>query len=182
MQIISGKYKGLRLKGFQIEKTRPTTSRVRESLFAMLNPYLEGAKVLDLFAGTGALGIEALSNGAYSCLFIEKNGKMLKELEKNLTKVEEPYLIVSGDFKKVVGQFDLIFLDPPYQSDYLNHALDLIKKKKLLLNNGIIVCEYGEKKFDTNGYKIIKEKKYNNKNILILEKMEVEQSGERPDC
>ncbi len=182
MQIISGKYKGLRLKGFQIEKTRPTTSRVRESLFAMLNPYLNGASVLDLFAGTGALGIEALSNGAASCLFVEKNVKMVNELKKNLTKVEEPYIIVSGDFKKVVGHFDLIFLDPPYQSDYIKQALLLINKKDLLSKNGIVVCEYQLKNFDITNYKIIKEKNYNNKNILILGKMEVEQSGERPDC
>ena len=181
MQIISGKYKGLKLDGYSVKGTRPTMARVRESLFATIQGFLEGAEVLDLFAGTGILGIEALSNGAHSCTFVEKNAKMILVLENNLKKINNSYQIIKSDFRKIKGKFDIIFLDPPYDSNYLKIALDLILENEILKENGIIVCET-EKEIQYRNFKIIKEKKYGKKEIKILKKMEVENNGEGPDC
>ena len=168
MRIISGKYKGKKLLGHDIDGTRPTMSRVRESLFAMLNPYLKNAVVLDLFAGTGLLGIEALSNGAAKCVFVENNKKMFKLLKKNIEDIENTELFCF-DFKKIEGKYDIIFLDPPYNKDFIQQSLNLIKEKDLL-NNGIIVCEYENEVFDILDFKIIKEKKYGSKKIMVLKK------------
>ena len=170
MKIISGKYKGLKITGEKIIGTRPTMARVRESLFAILTPYLKDAHVLDLFAGTGALGIQALSNGAKSCVFVEKNKKMSKILLNNLINIEEEYKVLAIDFSKINGCYDLIFLDPPYQSNLLEKALQLIKDKQLLTLGGLIICESEKEKMCYNGYEIIKEKKYGRKKIIIITK------------
>lgn len=174
MNIISGKYKNLKISGYDVLGTRPTTNRIRESLIATISPFLQNATVLDLFAGTGSLGIEALSNGALSCTFVEINAKMIKELQKNLEKVTDDHQIIKTDFRKIKGKYDIIFLDPPYQSEYLNEALFTIKNEKLLNKNGIVVCEFQNEEVNILGFKIFKEKKYGDKKILILKNMEVE--------
>jgi 16S rRNA (guanine966-N2)-methyltransferase len=121
MRIISGKYKGHQLVSFSADHIRPTTDRVKESLFNMIQGSVEGAQVLDLFSGTGNLGLEALSRGAASVLFVEKNRKSIQILEKNLSKlrVEEPYQVLQKDvigfLQNYQGEpFDLIFADPPF--------------------------------------------------------------------
>ncbi len=121
MRIISGKYKGHQLVSFNADHIRPTTDRVKESLFNMIQNHMDGAKVLDLFSGTGNLGLEALSRGAESVQFVEKNRKSIQILEKNLEKlkVDEPYQILQKDvisyLEKYEGDgFDLIFADPPF--------------------------------------------------------------------
>lgn len=121
MRIISGKYKGHQLVSFSADHIRPTTDRVKESLFNMIQGSMEGARVLDLFSGTGNLGLEALSRGAQSVLFVEKNRKSIDILEKNIAKlkVDEPYQILQKDVLKFLQSyqgepFDLIFADPPF--------------------------------------------------------------------
>lgn len=121
MRIISGKYKGHPLVSFQADHIRPTTDRVKESLFNMIQNHIEDARVLDLFSGTGNLGLEALSRGAKEVLFVEKSKKSIQILEKNLAKlkVEEPYRIQQKDvisfLKSYDGEpFDIIFADPPF--------------------------------------------------------------------
>jgi len=121
MRIISGKYKGHQLVSFSADHIRPTTDRVKESLFNMIQMHIEGARVLDLFSGTGNLGLEALSRGADSVLFVEKNRKSIQILEKNIgkLKVSEPHQILQKDvltfLKNYEGPaFDLIFADPPF--------------------------------------------------------------------
>ena len=121
MRIISGKYKGHQLVSFSADHIRPTTDRVKESLFNMIQMQIEGARVLDLFSGTGNLGLEALSREAASVLFVEKNRKSIQILEKNLEKlkVTDPYKILQKDvlsfLKSYEGEpFDLIFADPPF--------------------------------------------------------------------
>lgn len=93
MRVISGKYKGKKLDGFNIDGTRPTMDRVKESLFASINSYIENSVCLDLFAGSGSLGIEALSNGAKKCYFVDNSKEILKILEKNLTGIDNSILI-----------------------------------------------------------------------------------------
>lgn len=169
MRVISGIYKGRNLKGFTIEGTRPTMARVKESVFAMLQNEIQGKKVLDLFAGSGALGIEALSNGAMSCLFVDNNKIACDTLKEN-TKGMKQVSILKADFltylKNTKEQFDLIFLDPPYNKNLLVPAITLIEERNLLRKNGLLFCEYEKEEF-TSTFSLWKEKKYGSTYIRI---------------
>ncbi len=175
MRIISGKYKGREIKGYNIDGTRPTMDRVKESLFASIQNYVKGSICLDLFAGSGGLGIEALSEGALSCYFVDNNKIVIDTLRQNLTKlkVEEDYFLIKKDYvealKTLDTKFDIIFLDPPYHLNMMNNAIDLIIKNDLLNDGGIIVCEYEEGTVNCD-LQILKEKKYGSKNVTILKK------------
>lgn len=172
MKVISGKYKGKILKGFDIEGTRPTMDRVKESLFGTIQNYLTNSICLDLFAGSGSLGIEALSNGAKSCYFVDNSKEILKVLKSNLDKVDSAYIIEDNydKFLKTTDKrFDIIFLDPPYAKNLIKPSIKRILELNLLNDEGIIVCEYELEKFDCD-LKIIKEKRYGSKNIRIYKK------------
>ena len=124
MRIVSGKYKGKKIAGYDLLGTRPTMNRVKESLFAMLQPILTDSICLDLFAGSGNLGFEALSQGAREVVLVDKNHQALQVMKKNaaLLQIEEKISFYQGDFKKILAQlqgqkFTLIFLDPPYETD-----------------------------------------------------------------
>lgn len=175
MRIISGKYKGREIKGYNIEGTRPTMDRVKESLFASIQNYVKGSICLDLFAGSGGLGIEALSEGALSCYFVDNNKIVIDILKKNLTslKVEEDYFLIKKDYVEALKtfdmKFDIIFLDPPYHLNMMNNAIDLIIKNNLLNDGGIIVCEYEEGTVNCD-LQILKEKRYGSKNVTIFKK------------
>ncbi len=175
MRIISGKYKGREIKGYNIDGTRPTMDRVKESLFASIQNYVKGSVCLDLFAGSGGLGIEALSEGALSCYFVDNNKIVIDTLRQNLTKlkVEEEYFLIKKDYVEALKtfdiKFDIIFLDPPYHLNMMNNAIDLIIKNNLLNDGGIIVCEYEEGTVNCD-LKVLKEKKYGSKNVTILKK------------
>ncbi len=170
MRIISGKYKGRKLEGFTIDGTRPTMDRVKESLFGSIQNYLKDAYVLDLFAGSGSLGLEALSNGAKEVYLIDNNNIAINTINNN-SKNMDGVNILKTDYQKYLKhcnkKFDIIFLDPPYDLNLINPSLELIKKYSLLNENGIIVCEY-EKEQINPIYNIIKEKKYSSTNIMIL--------------
>lgn len=173
MRIISGKYKGKKLKGFNIEGTRPTMDRVKESLFAMIQNYLTESTVLDLFAGSGALGLEAISNGAKTCYLIDNNKEAIKTIKENSMNMDENINIILVDYKKFLKEtdmtFDIIFLDPPYQSNQLNKALKIIEERDLLNKGGIVICEYEIGTPITN-LNLLKEKSYGPKNIKIYGK------------
>ena len=135
MRIISGKYKGKKLEGFNIIGTRPTMDRVKESLFGMIQNYINGSIVLDLFAGSGALGLEAISNGAKKCYFIDNNIEAIKTIKNNSINVQEDLEIINTDYKKFLKntneKFDIIFLDPPYEANNLNKALRIIEERDI---------------------------------------------------
>ena len=136
MRVISGKYKGKQLQGFDIEGTRPTMDRVKESLFAMIQNEVKDSICLDLFAGSGSLGIEALSNGASKCYFVDKHKEIGQILKNNLKNIENSILI-QKDYKDALKEFqnvkfDIIFLDPPYQMNLINPSIELILKYDLL--------------------------------------------------
>ena len=175
MRVISGLYKGKKLLGDNIEGTRPTMDRVKESLFGIIQNKVKCSICLDLFAGSGALGIEALSNGALSCYFVDNNKKVIDILNKNTLNIKGSNIIFSEynealkKFKNNNIKFDIIFLDPPYKLNLIEPSLKMIKAYDLLNDNGIIVCEYETEVFN-NIYTIIKEKKYGSKNIRILKK------------
>ncbi|MEG1900476.1 MAG: 16S rRNA (guanine(966)-N(2))-methyltransferase RsmD, partial [Bacilli bacterium] len=180
MKIISGKYKGRSLKGITLINTRPTMDRVKESLFAIINYYLDDSTVLDLFSGTGNLGIEALSNKSKTCYFVDNNKLAIKTIkenikELNITEFTEVLLMDYHNalifFKKKNIKFDVIFLDPPYKMDVVNDIIKDILKLEILNSKGIIVCEVDNnnnlKEFDSLDK--IKEKKYADKYIVIYE-------------
>lgn len=176
MKVIQGKHKGTILKGFDIDGTRPTMDRVKESLFAMIQDKIKDSIVLDLFSGSGNLGIEALSMGAKKCYFVDKNSIACKTIKENLDKVKEDGEVVKLDYldalKTFDTKFDFIFLDPPYNTDYINKSIELITEYGLLNNHGYIVCETNDinKVAKPNNYVVYKERKYGDKIVIILVK------------
>lgn len=173
MRVISGKYKGKNLIGFNIDGTRPTMDRVKESLFGIIQNYIKDSAVLDLFAGSGSLGIEALSNGASSCYFFDNNIELINIIKKNTMGMSGIH-VMKSDYNNSLEilkdsniKFDIIFLDPPYKLNLINDCLNKIYKYNLLNKDGIIVCEYENENIETDKYDLIKEKSYGNKNIKI---------------
>lgn len=178
MKIISGKYKGRNIEGFTIDGTRPTMDRVKESLFAMIQSYIDEANVLDLFSGSGNLALEALSEGAKSITLVDSNYKAIKVINNNLKNIGiNDAKVLNMDYKKAIEvldeKFDIIFLDPPYKTNYIEESLKLISKYNILSNNGIIVCESDslDKIVYDDNYKSIKDKKYGDKYVVILKKV-----------
>ena len=170
MRIISVKYKGKKLDGFDIEGTRPTMDRVKESLFGIIQNNLKDSICLDLFAGSGSLGIEALSNGASICYFVDKNKQILNILKNNLKgiensiPIEKDYLMALEELK--TKKFDIIFLDPPYKYNLITPSIQKIMEFDMLNKDGIIVCEYENEDIKCD-LKLLKTKKYGSKNIKI---------------
>lgn len=177
MRVISGKYKGKNLLGFDVLGTRPTMDRVKESMFGIIQSRIKDSICLDLFAGSGSLGIEALSNGARECYFVEKNNEIYDLLEKNLIGVDGNILIKS-DYKDALNsfvkkniKFDIIFLDPPYKLCLINDILDFIFMNDLLNDDGIVVCEYEVEKVLSNKFEELKTKKYGSKMVTFYRKL-----------
>ena len=173
MRVISGRYKGKILDGFDINGTRPTMDRVKESLFGSIQGYLEDSVCLDLFAGSGSLGIEALSNGASTCIFVDNSKQILPILKKNLNGIEGSILIEDdylNALKKINKKIDIVFLDPPYKNNLIKPAIEALIDYDLLNDDALIICEYESEVLDFP-FPIIKEKKYGDKTILIYKKM-----------
>lgn len=176
MKVISGILKGRIIKGFDIEGTRPTMDRVKESLFASIQNYVRDSTVLDLFAGSGSLGIEAISNGASMCYFNDKNIKCTNIIKENLKKfnVEDSAKVLSLDYKMCLKYlkennitFDIILLDPPYKDRTLIDIAKYIYDNNMLNKNGIIVFEVDDLYVNLDFYLEIKNKKYGDKYIII---------------
>ncbi len=175
MKIISGIYKGRILDGFDIAGTRPTMDRVKESLFAMIQDYIKDSTILDLFSGSGNLGIEALSNGAKTAYLVDNNKIAINTINSNLKKLNiNNATVIKGDYQKILKEikikFDLIFLDPPYKTDYLEQSIKLILENNLLKEDGLLICESSslDKIVYPSNLEIYKEKKYGDKFVVIL--------------
>ena len=181
MKIISGKYKGRVLEGFDIDGTRPTMDRVKESLFSMIQNNIPNSKVLDLFSGSGNLGFEAVSEGASYAYLVDHNKKAIDTMRKNQKMIGiDSIEIVYLDYKKALTefynrkvQFDIIFLDPPYKTNYIEESIKLIDEYNLLKEDGIIVCESDnlDKVIYSKTFHSIKDKKYGDKYIVLLKKI-----------
>ncbi len=182
MRIITGKARGIRLDTLEGEATRPTAERVKEAVFSMLQFDIENRTVLDLFAGSGQMGLEALSRGAESAVFVDKSKNAIKIIEKNIAKTKLAHSCTvnnsdSLDFiKRNKGKkFDIIFVDPPYASGLYAPVLKCLYENEILKPSTIVICES-----DFNGilehdadlqsvYSIKKTSKYSKTVITILE-------------
>lgn len=171
MRVISGKYKGLKLKGFDINGTRPTMDRVKESLFGIIFPYLQDAIILDLFAGSGSLGIEALSNGAKKAYFVDNSHIPITTIKENLKNIKEEHEVLNMNYSKALEileeKFDIVFLDPPYDKNLITPSIKKLKEKKLLNEGALIICEYEKENIECD-LELVKEKKYGSKYIKIF--------------
>jgi 16S rRNA (guanine(966)-N(2))-methyltransferase RsmD len=184
MRIIAGKYKGRSLKTLTGLETRPTTDKIKEALFSMIGPYFNGGNVLDLYAGTGNLGFEAISRGCNHAIFIDQNPKAIQLIHENAQNlnVHDQIEIYRNDaaraLKKLAKRdllFDYIFLDPPYHLRQIEKIITEITLKTLLHPDGIIVIEH-EKQYQINpiksGYQLIKENTHGISTLSILKKGE----------
>lgn len=147
MRVITGTARGRRLETLAGDDTRPTTDRVKEGLFSALQFEIEGRRVLDLFAGSGQLGIEALSRGAAGCVFVDKNPQAVEVIRRNLqaAHLQAGAQVICQDalayIRHATERFDILFLDPPYAADLLAAALEPAALR--LMPGGVIVCESG---------------------------------------
>lgn len=182
MRIISGQNRGTKLNTLEGKNTRPTLDRVKESLFNIINLKLEDAIVLDLFAGSGALGLEALSRGAKQTIFCDNAQDAIKVITQNIEKTrnKENSLLLKMSYEKALQEIknkavalDIIFLDPPYESNFYFKSLELIKQYKLLKDDGIIIVETDDKErtlnyIDNEYFDIYDIRKYGRVSLIFL--------------
>lgn len=182
MRVISGKARGTKLSSIESLSTRPTLDRVKESLFNIIQNNLKGAVVLDLFAGSGQLGIEALSRGADKAYLCDINRDAVKMIKQNLekTKLKDKAVVINEDYKKALRtlntneKFDIIFIDPPYKEDIaVDSIIDIIHESKLK-ENGIMIIETDEIERDLReinkieNIKIIDQRKYGRASLIFI--------------
>jgi 16S rRNA (guanine(966)-N(2))-methyltransferase RsmD len=180
MRVISGSAKGVQLKTPQGDLTRPTTDRVKEALFSIIQFELPGATVLDLFGGTGQLGIEALSRGAVNAVFVDAREDACKLIRENLrrAKLDGQGSVCRSDYlsflKRCRQKFTVIFLDPPYAEVFLENSLKIISEIDILQSGGIIVSERPVGKdilLELDGFDRSRDYKYGKTLLTIYRKM-----------
>lgn len=176
MRVIAGKYRGKKLKEFDLSSTKPTLDRVKESLFSSIQFDLIDARVLDLFAGTGALGIESLSRGAMCVDFVDYNIEAIKIIKQNLQGIDAKYNVIKSDYMAYLKQakcdnkqYDIVLLDPPFDTDFGIKAIEYILNNNLLSDNGIIMYErlYSPFELNIDGYKY-NQKKYGTVGVVKI--------------
>lgn len=153
MRVVAGERKGLPLKAVDSMTTRPTTDKVKESIFNMIGPYFEGGTALDLFAGSGGLGIETLSRGAEKAIFVEKDGRAFQILQENIKKCryeDDAELFRTDAMRAVKGLvkrdivIDYVFIDPPYHKKMYYDLVETLVENEKIARTGFIVCEHGK--------------------------------------
>lgn len=181
MRVIAGTAKRLQLKTVKGDNTRPTTDRIKETLFNMLQNDIEGCRFLDLFSGSGAIGIEALSRGAKEAVFVENNKEAINCIKENLifTKLVNSGIVMSYDVMTAISmlegrnaKFDIVFMDPPYNKEIEKEVLDRLKQSEIIDSDTMIIVEAS---LNTSfsylrdmGYELFNEKKYKtNKHMFI---------------
>lgn len=147
MRIVSGKYGGRPLKTLEGKTTRPTSDKVRGAMFNMIGPYFNGGRVLDLFAGSGGLSIEAISRGMAQAVLVERDRKAQDIIKKNIamTQEEEKFQLLQMEANQALAQlsgtFNLVFLDPPYAKEEIAETITQLCQKGLLAEDILVVCE-----------------------------------------
>ncbi len=182
MRIISGTMRGTKLYTLEGDNTRPTLDRVKEALFSKINFEIQDATILDLFAGSGALGLESLSRGAEKLFLCDNSRDAIKIIIQNIekTKTKDKVSLLNMDYKKALeelkkqdAKFDIVFLDPPYKTEFAEYAAKYIVENELLKQNGLIVLETDDKdkvlkNLDTNILEIKEIKKYGRVYLLFI--------------
>ena len=180
MRVISGTARGVVLKTPDGMKTRPTSDRVKEALFSIIQFDLPGTCVLDLFGGTGQLGIEALSRGASQAVFVDEADAACRLIRENLkrTGFSDRAEVCRSDYAAFLRtnrkKFDIILLDPPYAEVFLENSLKMITEIDILQSGGIIVCEHASDKvisIDIQGFERSKNYKYGNTMLTLYRKV-----------
>ncbi len=192
MRIITGAARGTKLYTLEGEDTRPTTERTKEAIFSMIQFDIEGRRVLDLYAGSGQLGLEALSRGADFCMFIDANPAAMDIVKKNIEKThmgDKSKTLISDArnyLRKIKGgeKYQLVFIDPPYKDSIVPDVLDKLAKYDIVSAGGIIVCESEEElniEADaelSRHYTVKRQTGYGKKvHITLLEKKDIENEG-----
>ena len=179
MRVITGKARGVVLKTPDGLATRPTADRVKEALFSIIQFELAGKRVLDLFGGTGQLGIEAVSRGAKYAVFVDESENACRLIRENLkrARMEQDASVIRSDYQVYLGKcrekFDIIFLDPPYAEQYLENSLKIITEIDILQSGGIIVTERPLGKaltWEISGYERSRDYKYGKTVITLYRK------------
>lgn len=179
MRIITGEYRGRRLESPAGYDVRPTSDKVKEAVFNIIMNEVWDATCVDLFAGTGNLGLEALSRGAKKCYFGDNSWESINLIKNNvkMCRAEDKSVIIAGDYSKILGRInekvDIFFLDPPYKDGLYENCLEIIDSLDLLSEEGIIVAEHGVRDYvpETVGsLEIIKERKYGKIMVTIYAK------------
>lgn len=180
MRIISGKYGGRKLKAFKADHIRPTTDRVKETLFNKIQAYLGDARVLDLYAGTGSLGLEALSRGASHVVAVELNRKSQSIIKQNvqLLKIQDEYELVGDDvfkYLKYVSEqkFDVIFVDPPFTKAIAHDSMEALAAADILSENGVLAIESSKQERiddDYAGLELLDRKNFGDKYLSLFRK------------
>lgn len=182
MRIISGTMRGTKLYTLEGDNTRPTLDRVKEALFSKINYEIQDATILDLFAGSGALGLESLSRGAEKVFLCDNSRDAIKIINQNIekTKTKDKVSLLNMDYKKALEElriqkikFDIVFLDPPYKTDFAEDAAKYIVENKLLKEEGFIILETDEKErvlnnLDTDILEVKEIKKYGRVYLLFI--------------
>ena len=184
MRVIAGKARRILLKSLEGEATRPTLDRYKETLFNTMQAYIPGSYFIDVFAGTGSIGIEALSRGAEKAVFIENSKKALAVINENLekTRLSDSAEVIAADAVSALiriehtGPADVIFIDPPYNRGYEIQVLKLLHSSKLVGEDTLVVVEAsnetGLSDMETAGYRILKTKDYRTNRHIFMQKEE----------
>lgn len=179
MKIISGFLKGRKVDGYTIPGTRPTMDRVKESVFGMIQNDIHDSIVLDLFAGSGSLGIEAISNGAKKAYFVDHNRKCIEGINRNIKEfdISSYSEVLCCDYMEALKsfhnmKFNIIFLDPPYASRDIPKIIEYLLQNDMLEEDSKIICEISDisLKKEYDNLSIWKEKKYSDKYVVIYRK------------
>lgn len=183
MRVISGTYGGRPLKSLAGENTRPTADKLKETIFNIIGPYFRGGNVLDLYAGSGALGIEAVSRGMDTATLVDSNYEAIQVISENvqMTKEENKFNTMKSQARYALNtlasreeKFSLIFLDPPYGEQTVENDIQELIQKSLLADIAVIVCEVAadvELPEEIEGTEKWDERKYGNKKIVIYQKV-----------
>ena len=181
MRIITGKHKGRKLYTLEGKNTRPMMDRMKESIFSIIGPYFDGDIVLDLFGGSGALSLEAISRGASFSYIVENHPLAIKVIKQNIELVHEEnatnviamdYKVALEYFKKNNLKFDLIFLDPPYRLNIIDEIIEFILENDLINPYGFIICQFlknNHQPKDIENLKVIKHYNYAASEVAIYE-------------
>ncbi|GAY74117.1 16S rRNA (guanine(966)-N(2))-methyltransferase RsmD [Lentilactobacillus kosonis] len=178
MRIISGKYGGIRLNQVKGDKTRPTTDKLKEAIFSMTGPYFDGGVFLDMFAGSGAVGLEAISRGMGQAILIDRSRQAIDTINENLAKLHDDNVqVIKGNSFTILSElaanetkFDMVFIDPPYKQQKILLVLDKLINLNLLNDDAMVIAETDntvDLPEEYNSFTAIKRKNYGLTNLVI---------------